>query len=123
MVLFTPTEVGTHLPTSEGWRAELAQVERLHQTFDKSTQSWTCLNSITHHPLSGSNSSWRDGLRYKQLLGQYTSVLPTELNFDPKKVSDDNLNLSRWLIGRYVGIKILEKSKTFLSPDTLLFFA
>src|SRR5664279_4160172 len=22
---FTPTEVGTHLPTSEGWRAELAQ--------------------------------------------------------------------------------------------------
>ena len=40
---FTPTEVGTHLPTPEGWRAELAQEGHLHQTVDKSVQSQSCL--------------------------------------------------------------------------------
>src|SRR5664279_1878175 len=49
---FTPTEVGTHLPTSEGWRAELAQEGRLHQTVDISAQSQECLGSINHRPLS-----------------------------------------------------------------------
>ena len=40
---FTPTEVGAHLPTPEGWRAELAQEGRLHQTVWQSVQSQSCL--------------------------------------------------------------------------------
>src|SRR5664279_6418890 len=81
MVPFTPTEVGTHLPTSKGWRAELAQVGRLHQTFDKSKLSWTCLDCVHHRPLSGSNSSRCDGLCYKTTSWPVgTSALPTELS-------------------------------------------
>jgi hypothetical protein len=47
---FTPTEVGAHLPTPEGWRAELAQEGRLHQTVDNPYKARVASSSVNSTP-------------------------------------------------------------------------
>ena len=43
-------EVGTHLPTPEGWRVELAQKGRLHQTFDNPPKDTVASSSVNSTP-------------------------------------------------------------------------